>query len=143
MNQPRTTVELNAIQIIATLLVDVEACDADTARTAADVLVNQLKASGFGIVIERHEVTNLTFSKAVDAIKQGKRLSRVGWNGKGMYVFLVRDQVDRLPIEEEGATGGELRKFLPYVMMRTAEGAFVPWLASQTDILAEDWTTLT
>ena len=55
MDQPRTADELNAIQVIAQLLVDVEACDAVTARFAADVLVDQLKAAGLGIVSTRQE----------------------------------------------------------------------------------------
>jgi hypothetical protein len=67
---------------------------------------------------------NMCFSKALEEIKQGCYLQRVGWNGKNMYVEL-HEQKHELD--------------LPYIKMKTADGKFVPWLASQTDILAEDW----
>lgn len=68
-----------------------------------------------------------TFSAALDAAKEGKAIAREGWNGKGMFVFLIPGN------EAEG------QKFLPYLAMSTVQGDVVPWLASQTDILAEDW----
>lgn len=70
----------------------------------------------------------LSFSDALTNIKNGVRMQREGWNGKGMYVELQRpDQGSKMT--------------LPYIFMRTAQGDLVPWLASQTDILAVDWTT--
>jgi hypothetical protein len=57
----------------------------------------------------------------------GFRFARAGWNGKNMYIFMVRPDCD-----DDLMT-------LPYLAMRTAQGEYVPWLASQTDILAEDW----
>lgn len=89
-------------------------------------------------------VSGLTFGLAVEALKQGKRVARVGWNGKGMFLFLVagsRFQVNRPPllgIYPEGTT----IDYCPHIDMRTADGKIVPWLASQTDVLAEDWVVV-
>lgn len=86
----------------------------------------------------------MDFSDALRLIKAGKRVARAGWNGKGMYVYLVqgsRFAVNRAPLNEHFAEGTEV-KYLPHIDMKTAnpdENEFVPWLASQTDILAEDW----
>ena len=83
----------------------------------------------------------LTFSQALDRVKQGYRLARAGWNGRGMFVFLVpgsRFEVSRPPllgIYPEGA----VINYHAHVDMRTATGEIVPWLCSQTDLLAEDW----
>lgn len=69
-----------------------------------------------------------TFSEALTAAtKQMKPISRAGWNGKGMFVFFIHGS------EVEG------QKLLPYMAMSTVQGDIVPWLASQTDLLAEDW----
>jgi hypothetical protein len=66
------------------------------------------------------------FGKALKLLKKGKMLQREGWNGKGMYIKV------QFPDEFSEMT-------LPYIYMKTADDHFVPWLASQTDILAEDW----
>lgn len=83
----------------------------------------------------------MNFGEALEALRQGKRVAREGWNGKGMFLYLVPGstfQVNRPPllgIYPEGHT----IKYLPHIDMSTVGGACVPWLASQTDILAEDW----
>lgn len=70
-----------------------------------------------------------TFSDALIAVKQGKRIARSGWNGAGLTVWMVP------------ANG----KCLPYLVIEYPEnakitpGAICPWLASQTDLMAEDW----
>lgn len=69
---------------------------------------------------------SVSFSYALNGLKQGKKLQRTGWNGKGMWIAL------HTPSAYERST-------LPYLYMKTATGDYVPWLASQTDILAEDW----
>lgn len=69
---------------------------------------------------------NMGFDFAVMALKNGKKLSRKGWNGKGMWIQ------GQFPDEHSKMT-------LPYVFMKTADNQQVPWLASQTDIMAEDW----
>ena len=84
---------------------------------------------------------------AVSAMRNGLRVQREGWNGKGMYLAYQPGYPNGIPINANTAkaTGepeGTVLKFLPYVMMRTAQGDFVPWLCSQTDLLAEDWVVL-
>ncbi len=86
----------------------------------------------------------MNFGDALIALKQGKRVSRQGWNGKGMWLAYQAGYPDGIPINANtakatGMAEGTVCKFLPYIMMKTAGGEFVPWLASQTDVLAEDW----
>lgn len=86
------------------------------------------------------------FGEALVALKQGKKLARQGWNGRGMFIVYQKGYPDGIPInqntaEATGIAQGTICKFLPYLMMKTVDGSFVPWLASQTDILAEDWVT--
>lgn len=87
------------------------------------------------------------FSAALQLCKVGRRIQREGWNGKGMYVVYQKGYPEGIPInsntaEAIGQPEGTVHRFLPYLMMFTAQGAFVPWLASQTDILADDWVVL-
>lgn len=68
----------------------------------------------------------MNFGEALDELKAGGRVHREGWNGKDMY----------LEIQEPGVHS---KMSLPYIYMRTVQADLVPWLASQTDMLAEDW----
>lgn len=82
-----------------------------------------------------------TFSTALDMVKSGKRVARSGWNGKGMFIFLVPGstfEVNRPPLLGIYPAGTKIN-YHPHIDMRTADGMIVPWLASQTDILASDW----
>lgn len=81
------------------------------------------------------------FSQALLAIKEGKKVAREGWNGKGMFVFLVpgsQFKVSRPPLLGIYEEGTEIN-YHAHIDMKTADGTIVPWLASQTDVLAEDW----
>lgn len=81
------------------------------------------------------------FSWALIQIKNGKRVARAGWNGKNMFVFLVpgsRFKVNRSPLLGIYPEGTEI-DYHAHVDMRTATGQIVPWLVSQTDLLADDW----
>ncbi|HCI6318154.1 TPA: DUF2829 domain-containing protein [Klebsiella quasipneumoniae subsp. similipneumoniae] len=79
-------------------------------------------------------VSGLSFGLAIEALKQGKKVARAGWNGKGMWLKLVpADIADKVAFEYEALDGA------PWIGMKTADDKFVPWLASQTDVLAEDW----
>lgn len=94
----------------------------------------------------------VTFGDAIAALKQGKRVSRAGWNGKGMFLFLlpaadnlptkiIHDPALRSVIESE--LGGETFDALGSIRMFTADKKILTgWLASQTDMLAEDWCIL-
>ena len=78
------------------------------------------------------------FSTALALLKDGREIRRRGWNGKGMWLILVR-------AEDWEMNVGILQNMdhAPWIGMKTADDKFVPWLASQTDILAEDWETTT
>jgi hypothetical protein len=88
----------------------------------------------------------MDFSYALHALKEGQKVMRRGWNGKNMWVVLQKGYPDGVPInkntaEATGVSEGVVCYFRPYLMMRTADfdATFVPWVASQTDILADDW----
>lgn len=79
----------------------------------------------------------LEFIMAVEGVKA----KRAGWNGKGMFIFLVPGSnfvVNRAPLLGTYPEGTEI-KYHPHVDMKTAEGTVVPWICSQTDMLADDW----
>jgi len=62
-----------------------------------------------------------------------------------MWICLQAGYPNGIPINANtaratGLSEGEVHKFLPYIMMKTVNDEFVPWLASQTDVLAEDWS---
>lgn len=69
------------------------------------------------------------FGWALGHLRNGKKVCRNGWNGKGQWVALR--------LVDDGETVSKMT--LPYIYISTAQGDFVPWLASQTDMLAEDW----
>lgn len=69
----------------------------------------------------------MDFGDAIRAMKAGKKVARAGWNGKGMWLML------QVPDEHS-------KMSLPYIYMKTADDNQVPWLASQTDMLAQDWS---
>jgi hypothetical protein len=83
----------------------------------------------------------LNFGDALMLLKNGQKVARLGWNGKGMFLFLVPGsvfKVNRPPLLGIYPEGTEI-SYCPHIDMRTADGKIVPWLASQTDVLAEDW----
>lgn len=75
------------------------------------------------------------FGQAIEYLKEGKRVTRSGWNGKNMWLGLETPR-DLVGYERQGSGS---RMTLPFIYMFTATQDYVPWLASQTDILAEDW----
>lgn len=77
---------------------------------------------------EIHDAKRMDMGSVIRAMKENptRRFARVGWNGKGQYIQL------QVPDAHSKMT-------LPYVYIRTVRGDLVPWLASQTDLLAEDW----
>lgn len=80
---------------------------------------------------------------AVRALRAGQQVTRASW-GAGMYVAYQEGYPDGIAINANTAraTGlpeGMVCRFLPYLMVRTAEGAFRPWDISQDDALADDW----
>lgn len=106
-----------------------------------------------------------TFGQALESLKQGRLATRKSWNGKGMFIFMrpadeirvdtLVNNVKSLPMsvkeyyrqdmyDSKGTpiqiTDGDVVKFTAYICMKAADGSIVNgWLASQTDMLAEDW----
>ncbi len=68
----------------------------------------------------------MDFSEALTRLKNGEQVSREGWNGKGQFVVILNDPL------------GEMFS-VPVLALATVPGVYVPWVASQTDILADDW----
>lgn len=87
-------------------------------------------------------ITSMSFGHAVAALKAGERVARAGWNGKGMFIFLVpgsRFQVNREPLLSILGEG-TMVDYHGHIDMKTAQGYVALWLASQADMLADDWT---
>lgn len=83
----------------------------------------------------------MDFGEVVAGLKEGRKYARSGWNGKNMFIFLVPGsvfEVNREPLSSIMGNGTEVQ-YHAHIDMFTAQGYVVPWLASQTDILAEDW----
>lgn len=80
------------------------------------------------------------FSSALMCLKEGLYVQRAGWNGKGMYVFLIGERYDS-GYGHWTYTNGKNDNVAvrPFLAMKTAQGDVVPWVASQSDILCEDW----
>ena len=91
----------------------------------------------------------LNFGDAINALKEGKKVYRSGWNGKGMFLWLkpsVRVKADwcKDPLLRKLAddNGGDIEA-LGTICMKTADNKVLTgWLASQTDILSEDWNII-
>jgi hypothetical protein len=85
------------------------------------------------------------FSEAIRLLKAGVAVTREGWNGKGMFIYLVGEgrYPAGTPTGKAIAAGqpDNLVPYRPYIAMKTAQGDVVPWVASQSDVLAEDWRT--
>lgn len=84
----------------------------------------------------------LSFCDAVELLKQGKKVSRLGWNGKDMWLFIVKGNTVKSAINEcygNPDTPENALDVLDAIYMKTADNKLVPWLASQSDILSNDW----
>lgn len=79
-------------------------------------------------------LNGLTFGIAIEALKQGEVAARAGWNGKDMYIALVKSSEWQIDTSD--------RLLRDFIVMKTVDGELVPWMASQTDMLAEDWILL-
>lgn len=88
-----------------------------------------------------HRLNCMTFSEALDFAKIGRKIARSGWNGKNMFIFLVDGShftVNRAPLNTIYDNGTEI-DYRPHLDMKTVNGEIVPWVASQTDLLSNDW----
>lgn len=86
----------------------------------------------------------MNFSVCLDMLKQGYRMTRKGWNGKGMFVVLQKGYPQGIPCNKQtaeawGLNEGDLFKCNPYFQIRGADGSHSMWVPSVGDLLAEDW----
>jgi hypothetical protein len=91
-----------------------------------------------------HESGKMSFSEALYALKRGAKIARSGWNGKGMFLTLQQgSEVDGSLMRNENAKnfyGNSKVRICSHIDMKAADGSYVVgWLASQTDMLADDW----
>lgn len=108
------------------------------------LLKHQLTDPTFSHYIEAvNEEANdfLNFGDAIAALKSGYKVARAGWNGKSMWLSYLDPYMNKqfTLIEKDDAEG----TFSPYIGMKTADNKYVPWLASQTDLLSCDWVVIT
>jgi hypothetical protein len=88
--------------------------------------------------------SGMTFGLAIEAMKKGFKVGRAGWNGKGMFVYYVpaasypaaRNAMQTMV----GIFENDMVPYRDYLAMKTVDNQVVPWLASQTDMLANDWS---
>jgi hypothetical protein len=87
---------------------------------------------------------SLTFGLAIEALKQGKRVTRPSWNGQGMWLVMVQPGHYDVGCGTVGYKPGENEcpTLAPWVGMKTAQNVFTPWTPAQSDQLAEDWQIL-
>ena len=82
----------------------------------------------------------MNFGDAIFELKKGNMVSRSGWNGKGMHLYLEDQLSHTVP---GGVFKGQRREYEPCICMYTAQGKHQPgWLASQADMLADDWVNV-
>lgn len=90
-----------------------------------------------------HPATAMTFGDALAMLKAGERVCRAGWNGKGMWLYLIPAEVMAvISVRPPASSKADSTKYKPHasVAMKTADDSLViGWLASQSDMLAEDW----
>ena len=82
-----------------------------------------------------------TFGAAVEALKEGNKVARSGWNGKGMFAFFVDGstfKVNRKPLNEIYEEGTEVT-YRPHIDLKAVDGTVGVWNPNMMDILAEDW----
>lgn len=87
----------------------------------------------------------MNFGEAIYAMKMKSAVRRTGWNGKGMFLYYVPEGryapctgPGKLIVGDDGKV-----PYGAYIAMKTAQGNVVPWLASQTDMLSDDWEVCT
>ncbi len=115
---------------------------ADTTHPNVEGHEGYVSWSPLSVFVEAYvPMEGMTFGMAIEAMKMGKKVAREGWNGKDMFLFLVRGstfKVNRAQLLGIYPEGTEVT-YCHHIDMKTADNKVVPWLASQTDVLASDW----
>lgn len=85
------------------------------------------------------ETTGMSFGLAIEAMKMGRAVAREGWNGKEMFLYYVPANEYAVTTEIARSYFGDTVPYGAYIALKTMQGNVVPWLASQTDMLTDDW----
>ena len=83
----------------------------------------------------------MNFGQAIEVLKTGNKVTRVGWNGKDMFLFLVQGsqfKVNRPPLLGIYPEGTEIN-YRPHLDIKNVDGSIATWVPSITDLMAEDW----
>ena len=87
------------------------------------------------------ETDGLPFGLAIEALKKGKRIARLGWNGKGMFLYYV-PAAEYKSVTDVAISIGETVQYREYMALKTAQGDVAVWSPSGSDALADDWIIL-
>lgn len=87
-----------------------------------------------GAYRKMYEPEAMNFGLAIEALKIGNKVARAGWNGKGMWLGINKESGKF--VREECGTEFQ---YIDYIAMKTVDNKIVPWVASQGDMLADDW----
>ena len=90
-------------------------------------------------------IETFNFGQALNLLKEGKKVTRLGWNGKDMFLFLVNGSqftVNRAPLLGIYPEGTEIN-YRSHIDMKTVDGSICVWTASQSDLLTDDWFEVT
>ena len=86
----------------------------------------------------------INFGQALEALKEGKKVAREGWNGKGMFIVYQKGYPDGIPCNKQTAEAwslkeGDIFKVEPYLQIRMVNGSHAMWVPSINDLFAGDW----
>lgn len=111
-------------------------CKVESIQSQTTVSLKFDIPNNYGLV--QREAVTFDFGFALEALKQGKRVRRTGWNGKDVFIFLAKgDDLTNCICSEN------MPPCIDSICIKTADGKIcVGWLASLTDMLAEDWTVI-
>lgn len=119
-------------------------CDNDADGYLVDYGNGYLSWSPRDVFEESYRATSgVTFGLAVEALKKRHKVTRAGWNGKEMFLLIIQGSNDIAKLTGYGF-GEYLDEptFRDAIFMKTVDDQLVPWTASQSDILADDWTVI-
>lgn len=93
------------------------------------------------------ECSKLNFGLAIEACKEGCKIARTGWNGKGMHVVYQKGYPEGIKCNKQtaiawGIEEGDIFKVEPYLQIRMVNGSHAMWVPSINDVLSEDWIVL-
>jgi hypothetical protein len=106
----------------------------DGGKANTDLYAGYISWSPKDVFESAYKATDgMTFGLALEALKRGSKVARKGWNGKGQWLYMI-------PASHWETTRGlELLNGRPWIGIKTVDDCFMPWIASQSDMLVTDW----